>query len=159
MLVHRELEVTRSVKSRDPLSRFFRTQTRWELLLMIAANNGAEEIGIWSYIDRLTTRTESPMTIYAFIRDRIDDGTLVMHQGSKRSRKVLNLSSEISASLNNFLSQRYIENHATVSETPDGEGDESIEANTFPILPHDEQRWQADANVNVLSIQPLIYSI
>lgn len=133
MLIFRELEVTRSVKPRDPLSRFFRSQTRWELLLMIAANNGAEEIGIWNYIDQLMTRTESPMTIYAFIRDRIEDGSLVLQPGSKKSRKVLTLSPALDASLRRFLAQRYIHsaNHGSIENGTD-EGE--IQIDTVPIM-------------------------
>lgn len=108
MLVFRELEITRSVRQRDPLARFFRSQSRWELLLLIAANGRSDEIGIWNYIDMLTTRTESPMTIYTFIRDRIDDGSLVLLQGRKKSRKVLALSPHLEAALNEFLTRRYI---------------------------------------------------
>ena len=132
MLIFRELEVTRSVKPRDPLSRFFRSQTRWELLLMIAANNGAEEIGIWNYIDQLTTRTESPMTIYAFIRDRIEDGSLVLQPGSKKSRKVLTLAPALDASLRRFLSLRYIHSGKSGSvENGTDEGDGPID--TIPV--------------------------
>lgn len=76
--------------------------------MLIAANNRSDEIGIWNYIDMLTTRTESPMTIYTFIRDRIDDGSLVLLPGRKKSRKVLALSPHLEAALNEFLTRRYI---------------------------------------------------
>lgn len=56
----------------------------------------------------LVTRTESPMTIYTFIRDRIDDGSLVLLPGRKKSRKILSLSPQLEAALNEFLIRRYI---------------------------------------------------
>lgn len=133
MLIFRELELTRSVTARDPLSRFFRSQTRWELLLLIAANAGKEELGIWNYIDRLTTRTESPMTIYAFIRDRIEDGSLVLQPGSKKSRKLLTLSTPLESSLRRFLSHRYIYSAQNPSMFPRDERSFEPEVETVPI--------------------------
>lgn len=109
MLIYRELETTRSVKQKDPLSRFFRSQSRWELLLLIATNSKSEEIGMWNYIDMITTRTESPMTIYNFIRDRIEDKSLMLLPGRKKSRKVLALSPHLEAALNDFLIRRYMD--------------------------------------------------
>lgn len=141
MLIYRELEVTRSVKPRDALSRFFRTQTRWELLLMIAANNGAEEIGIWSYIDRLTTRTESPMTIYAFIRDRLDEGSLILHPGTKKSRKVLNLAPGLYAALQQFLTTRYISSANNVQFGADSYMDAQEETATVPAIARLDDAW------------------
>lgn len=106
-LANRELETTRSVRLRDPLSKFFRSQSRWELLLLIATNKGKSEIGMWGYIELLATRTESQMTIYNFIRDRIGDGTLILTPGQKKSRKVLSLSPKIEEALNEFLQERF----------------------------------------------------
>lgn len=108
MLTERELAATRSIRQKDLLSRFFRTQSRWELLLMIATNRETEETGIWSYIEMMETRTESPMTIYHFIRDRIDDGSFLLMSGQKKSRKILALSPQLEAALTDFLTQRYI---------------------------------------------------
>lgn len=148
MLIYRELEMTRAVKPRDALSRFFRTQTRWELLLMIAANNGAEEIGIWSYIDRLSTRTESPMTIYAFIRDRIDDGSLILNPGAKKSRKVLNLAPSLYAALQQFLTQRYISSASDISIAAndvhlgtDRYAEAHLETTTVAVLAKVDDNW------------------
>lgn len=112
MLIYRELETTRSIKPKDPLSRFFRSQSRWELLLLIATNSKSEEIGMWNYIDMITTRTESPMTIYNFIRDRIEDKSLMLLPCRKKSRKVLALSPHLEAALNDFLIRRYMDDVA-----------------------------------------------
>jgi hypothetical protein len=96
------------IKPKDPLSRFFRSQSRWELLLLIASNGKFTEVGMWNYIDMVATRTESPMTIYNFIRDRIEDKSLVLLPGSKKSRKVLALSPQLESALNDFLIHRYM---------------------------------------------------
>lgn len=107
MTVDQELKFTRSIKPKDKISRFFRSQSKWELLLLVAANKGNDEIGIWNYIDMLATRTESQMTIYNFIKDRIEDGSFVLLPSPKKSRKALGLSAELEAALNSYLDQRY----------------------------------------------------
>lgn len=107
MSVQKELSLTRAIKPKDKISRFFRSQTKWELLLLVAANKGDDEIGIWNYIDMLVTRTESQMTIYNFIKDRIDDGSFQLVPGRKKSRKVLALSAELESALEDYLAQRY----------------------------------------------------
>ena len=107
MSIGMELKITRSVTSRDKLVRFFKSQTRWELLLLVAGQNMDDEIGIWNYIDMLATRTESQMTIYNFIKDRIDDGSFILLPGRKKSRKVIALSPELEKALNAYLALRY----------------------------------------------------
>lgn len=107
MRVEQELRITRSVRQKDKLFRFFRSQTRWELLLLVAVNKGNEEIGIWNYIDMLATRSESQMTIYNFIKDRIEDGSFVLLPSLKKSRKALGLSAELEIALNTHLERRY----------------------------------------------------
>ena len=105
--VAHELQVTRSITPRDKLSRFFRSQSRWELLLLVANGTPEDEVGIWNYIDMLATRTESQMTIYHFIKDRIDDGSFILISGRKRSRKVIALSDEMRNALALYLTNRY----------------------------------------------------
>lgn len=107
MTVDLELKFTRSIKPKDKISRFFRAQSKWELLLLVAANKGNDEIGIWNYIDMLATRTESQMTIYNFIKDRIEDGSFILLPSPKKSRKALGLSQDLEAALNHYLEQRY----------------------------------------------------
>lgn len=106
MCLERELNIVQSVRPKDKLSRFYRSQTRWELLLLVAANAGNEEIGIWNYIDMLTTRTESQMTVYNFIKDRIEDGSFVLLPSMKKSRKALGLSAELHRALSSHLERR-----------------------------------------------------
>ncbi len=56
MRIECELRITRSITQRDRLARFFKSQSRWELLLLVANRNEDDEIGIWNYIDMLATR-------------------------------------------------------------------------------------------------------
>lgn len=130
MSVDQELEFTRSIKPKDKISRFFRSQSKWELLLLVAANKGNEEIGIWNYIDMLATRTESQMTIYNFIKDRIEDGSFVLLPSQKKSRKALGLSPELEASLNTYLLERYGTSELTEA------ADTSVWAHPADLLPH-----------------------
>ncbi|MEN9771534.1 MAG: hypothetical protein RJA58_177 [Pseudomonadota bacterium] len=113
MSVGQELNFTRSIGPRDKISRFFRSQSKWELLLLVASNKGNEELGIWNYIDMLATRTESQMTMYNFIKDRIEDGSFVLLPSPKKSRKALDLSPELEAALNKYLSERYVTSNVT----------------------------------------------
>lgn len=124
MLVIEELRLTRLVKPKDRISRFFRSQSKWELLLLVAANKGGEEFGIWGYIDMLMTRTESQMTIYNFIKDRIDDGSFLLIPGRKKSRKVLGLSPELEAALDEYLHHRYDHDDAHLDADGPPEGSE-----------------------------------
>ena len=110
MSIGTELQIIRSIMPRDKLARFFKSQTRWELLLLVADNKNDEEIGIWNYIDMLATRTESQMTIYNFIKERVDDGSFVLVDGRKKSRKVIALSDELREALNKYLTLRYDRN-------------------------------------------------
>ncbi len=107
MRIEYELRITRSITQRDRLARFFRSQSRWELLLLVANRNEDDEIGIWNYIDMLATRTESQMTIYNFIKDRIDDGSFILVSGRKKSRKVIALSVDLRVALDQYLMTRY----------------------------------------------------
>jgi len=117
MWVEKELRATQSVRPKDKLSRFYRSQTRWELLLLVAANSGNEEIGIWNYIDMLGTRTESQMTVYNFIKDRIEDGSFVLLPSLKKSRKSLGLSAELQIALNDYLERRYADGSFAAEHT------------------------------------------
>jgi hypothetical protein len=117
MWLEKELRATQAVRPKDKLSRFYRSQTRWELLLLVAANNGNEEIGIWNYIDMLGTRTESQMTVYNFIKDRIEDGSFVLLPSLKKSRKALGLSAELQMALNAYLERRYADGSSAEEHT------------------------------------------
>lgn len=124
MLIYRELEATRSIRNNSPLARFFKTQWRWELLLLIATNQDRGDIGIWSYIDMLSTRTESLTTVYNFIKDRVDDGSLLLTEGRKKSMKLLSLAPHIEIALNEFLTKRYLRDASAPPAASQGPSDD-----------------------------------
>jgi hypothetical protein len=108
-MLEKELKIVRSITLKERLSKFYKTQTRWELLLLVKSLQDTEDVGIWSYIELLQTRTESHMTIYQFIKDRIADGSFVVVESGKKSRKVVKLSKELDDELTEHLRRRHPE--------------------------------------------------
>lgn len=102
-----ELDLCREVDAKSQLAPFLQTRTRWELLLLIALLDGDTDYGISSYIDMLETRRENHMTIYRFIKSKLDDGALVMIDGGKKSRKTLKLGPHLRAELDAYLRRRH----------------------------------------------------
>jgi hypothetical protein len=108
-MLEKELKIVRSITLKERLSKFYKTQTLWELLLLVKSLQDTEDVGIWSYIELLQTRTESHMTIYQFIKDRIADGSFVVVESGKKSRKVVKLSKELDDELTEHLRRRHPE--------------------------------------------------
>ena len=106
MTIRGELLVLRGVDTKSILFTFMKSLSKWELLLTIADLRGNPDFGIWNYIDMIHTRTESPMTMYAFLKLKIEEGSLVETKSQKRSRKSLMLSSKLDLELKEFLSAR-----------------------------------------------------
>ena len=106
MLVELELEVLESLPPKSALTDFSKSIVKWELLLLVAKLNGNTEYGIWNYIDSLKTRTENSMTIYTFIKSRIENGSFVVVPGEKKSRKTLALSPQLREELMTYLAAR-----------------------------------------------------
>lgn len=106
MFIDQELDICRSIDQKSQIAPFIRSLTKWELLLTIAKLNGDPAYGIWNYIDLLQTRTENPMTIYNFIKAKIDDGSFTVSDSSKKSRKTLELSEALMKELMVFLAKR-----------------------------------------------------
>jgi hypothetical protein len=106
MTIRGELLVLRGVDTKSILFTFMKSLRKWELLLTIADLRGNPDFGIWNYIDMIHTRTESPMTMYAFLKLKIEEGSLVETKSQKKSRKSLMLSSKLDLELKEFLSAR-----------------------------------------------------
>lgn len=106
MLVDLELEVLENLPAKSALADFSKSIVKWELLLLVAKLDGNTEYGIWNYIDSLKTRTENSMTIYTFIKSRIENGSFVVVPGEKKSRKTLVLSEALHDELMQFLAIR-----------------------------------------------------
>ena len=106
MNINDELLVLQSVDTKSKLFPFMKSISKWELLLTIANLDGNPDFGIWNYIDMLHTRTENPMTMYAFLKLKIEEGSLTKTKSVKKSRKSLVLSSELELELKKFLNSR-----------------------------------------------------
>ena len=106
MKIKDELIILQSINTKSILFPFMKSLSKWELLLTIADLNGNPDFGIWNYIDMLHTRTENPMTMYAFLKLKIEEGSLTKTKSVKKSRKSLVLSSELELELKKFLNSR-----------------------------------------------------
>lgn len=106
MTIKDELLVLRAVDTKSILFPFMKSISRWELLLTIAELDGNPDYGIWNYIDMLNTKTENPMTLYAFLKLKIEEGNLVTTKSEKKSRKSLKLSEDLDLELKKFMMNR-----------------------------------------------------
>jgi hypothetical protein len=106
MTIKDELLVLRAINTRSILFSFMKNMSKWELLLTIADLDGSPEYGIWNYIEMINTKTENPMTLYAFLKLKIDEGSLLITKSEKKSRKSLILSEELRMELNKFMLMR-----------------------------------------------------
>ena len=106
MTIKDELLVLHGVDTKSLLFPFMKSLSKWELLLTIANLDGNPDFGIWNYIDMLHTRTENPMTMYAFLKLKIEEGSLIKTASEKKSRKSLVLSSDLELELKKFLNSR-----------------------------------------------------
>tara|TARA_B110000503_G_C7161520_1_gene419884 strand:+ start:1744 stop:2103 length:360 start_codon:yes stop_codon:yes gene_type:complete len=106
MTIEDELLVLRAIDTKSILFPFIKNISRWELLLTIAQLDGNPDYGIWNYIDMLHTKTENPMTLYAFLKTKIEEGSLLTTKSEKKSRKSLILSAELGFELNEFMTHR-----------------------------------------------------
>jgi hypothetical protein len=103
MTIKDELLILRAVNTKSTLFSFMKTMSKWELLLTIADLNGSPEYGIWNYIEMVNTKTENPMTLYAFLKQKIEEGSLIITKSEKKSRKSLILSEELQLELTKFM--------------------------------------------------------
>ena len=75
----------------------------WELLLIIGHLDGDTHYGVTDYIDMITTRKVTRLTVNRFIKSRIEAGDLIEIQSAKKSRKTLVLSPEIINDLDTYF--------------------------------------------------------
>ena len=106
MKIKDELLILQGINCKSILFPFMKSISKWELLLTIADLDGNPDFGIWNYIDMLHTRTENPMTMYAFVKIKIEEGSLIKTASEKKSRKSLVLSPKLDLELKAFLNIR-----------------------------------------------------
>ena len=88
----------------------------WELLLVIYTCDGDPKYGIGDYVARIRSNRRTNLTMQNFIRDRIAEGSLVVVESAKKSRKTLKLSDQLREELEEHLN--WIGSSVTVPVTP-----------------------------------------
>ena len=92
-----------SLQTSIRLRRFSLNITHWELLLLIYELDGDPEYGINDYIDNLNTMRSTRLTIQNFIKDRIQEGDLLIAPSLKKSKKTLTLAPELKSELEAYV--------------------------------------------------------
>lgn len=90
-----ELERVRLLHETQYLRHFVSRSITWELLLVIYELEGIGDYGINDYIDQLKTMRTTRLTIQNFIKDRINERSLIVTTSNKKSRKTLLLSQKL----------------------------------------------------------------
>ena len=88
-VIHYEIDRIRFLAETDYLKAYAARAETWELLCIIVSLQGDRRYGINDYIDMTKTARCSRLTLYKFLRDRIDCGDFHIVRGEKRSRKTL----------------------------------------------------------------------
>lgn len=98
-----ELERVRLLQDTQYLRHFASRNATWELLLIIYVLEGNGDYGINDYIDRLKTMRTTRLTIQNFIKDRFQEGSLLVTESNKKSRKTLTLSDKLRKELEDYF--------------------------------------------------------
>jgi len=101
-----ELETERRIARSRGLSAFHRNATTWELLLLLAVNDGQSDLGVYNTLDQLETGYLGQSAMLKFLRDRRSDGLLAFDEHEKRSKWRLRLAPELCEELMEFLGGR-----------------------------------------------------
>lgn len=98
-LLFQELMKVRLIGANKLLRPFLHRLETWELLLMVHMLSGDGRYGIEDYLEKLQTLKCTRLTMRNFIRDRIAEGTFIVVEGDKKSRKCLELSADLRSEL------------------------------------------------------------
>lgn len=91
-LLRAELAFEHAVARHRELAMFRRNVATWELLLLLAGARGATVHGVHGLVDAVSTRGLGPSALLRFVRDRRDDGQLIVTPDpGKRSRQRVTL--------------------------------------------------------------------
>jgi len=127
-----ELDVIRKISHSRGLSAFHRNGTPWELLLLLAANEGESKLGVYNTLDRLETKYLGKSAMLKFLKDRRAEGLLTFDENEKRSSWHLSLCQEIHDSISETLRDR---NHRLVEAFVEQSDDKALaQARTRPTL-------------------------
>ena len=98
-----ELDRVRLLHETQQLRHFASRNITWELLLVIYELEGIGDYGINDYIDKLQTMKTTRLTIQNFVKDRINEGSLIVTSSNKKSRKTLLLSQKLRDELEEYF--------------------------------------------------------
>ena len=116
LMAKRELQRIESRQRTTFLYKFAHDVEYWELLLVIYTYDGDPDYGIGDYVARVRSNRRTTLTMQNFIRDRIAEGSLVVVNSSKKSRKTLKLSDTLRQELEEHLN--WIGSSVTAPVTP-----------------------------------------
>jgi len=102
-LLNQEKRRIKFIQGTKRLRRFCTHIVYWELLLLLYENSGDPELGINDYIDTLQSTRLTRLTVSNFLKDRINDGDLIVVPSVKKSKKALALSEELEAELKHLM--------------------------------------------------------
>lgn len=97
-----EAERTKAIEASEALKTFASSPTYWELLLVIHKLDGDPDFGVNDYVDLLTTRVATRLTVLNFMKVQIKAGYLQLAPSLKRSRKTLVVSDTLKLELATF---------------------------------------------------------
>lgn len=97
-----EEERTKAIQASEALKIFAISPTYWELLLVIYKLDGDPDFGVNDYVDLLTTRVATRLTVLNFMKVQIKAGYLQLAPSLKRSRKTLVVSDALKLELTTF---------------------------------------------------------
>lgn len=101
-----ELETQRRIARSRGLCAFHRNATTWELLLLLAANDGQSDLGVYNTLSQLETGYLGQSAMLKFLRDRRLDGMVTFDEHEKRSKWTLRLDPSIHDALMELLAGR-----------------------------------------------------
>ena len=104
--VRLELEFERMISQSRELSLFKRSPTTWELLLLLALDEGGGTDGVYNTIEAVKTRYLGNSAMLKFVRERRDDGLIQFREHQKKSKWSLKLNDDLHMQLFEVLIAR-----------------------------------------------------
>jgi hypothetical protein len=105
-IIQAELEFEHRIARSRQLSAFRRNASTWELLLLMALEDGQSDEGIHGTAEKVATRYIGTSALLKFMRERRDDGSLVFEEHDKRSKWRIRLSASVLTELQQALKER-----------------------------------------------------
>lgn len=94
-----ELEAEREIARSELLAPFRRNASCWELMLMLAAQGGESDLGVYKTLNTLETTFLGQSAMVKFLRDCRREGLVCFEEHGKRSMWRVRLAPEVLAAL------------------------------------------------------------